>query len=64
MQLGRELAVAKQEANVNLLRARQRLLSLKSDRDYAEHNLAAALGYSAQDAVQPSRKIASVQRYP
>jgi outer membrane protein len=53
VQLGRELAVAKQEANVNLLRARQRLLSLKSDRDYAEHNLAAALGYSAQDVVQP-----------
>lgn len=50
---GRELPVTAQEANVNLLRARQRLVSLESDRDYAGHNLAATLGYSATDVVKP-----------
>src|SRR5580698_1712040 len=34
---GRELVVTAQQANVNLLRARQRLLGLESDRDYAGH---------------------------
>jgi outer membrane protein len=51
---GRELPVAKAEANVNLLRARQRLLGLQSERDYAEHNLAVALGYDPGDVVHPS----------
>lgn len=49
---GRELPVARQEANVNLLRARQRVLALESDKDYAQHNLAAALGFGAEDTVQ------------
>jgi outer membrane protein TolC len=52
--LGRELPIAKQEAAVNLLRAQQRLESLKADRDYAARSLAAALGYSAADLVQPA----------
>ena len=51
---GRELAVIAQEANVNLLRARQRLITLDSDRDYAGHSLASTLGYSASDVVQPA----------
>jgi outer membrane protein TolC len=51
---GRELAVIAQEANVNLLRARQRLVTLESDRDYAGHSLASTLGYSASDVVQPA----------
>ena len=56
---GRELSVTAQEANVNLLRARQRLLSLETDRDYAEHNLAATLGFDAADTIIPaSEKIA------
>ncbi len=50
---GRELAVVAQEANVNLLRARQRLIALESDRDYSGHSLASVLGYSAGDVVQP-----------
>jgi outer membrane protein TolC len=50
---GRELAVTAQEANVNLLRARQRLISLQSDVDYSGHNLASVLGYSATDVVKP-----------
>jgi len=50
---GRELAVVAQEANVNLLRARQRLLTLESDSDYSGHSLASILGYSAGDVVQP-----------
>jgi outer membrane protein TolC len=52
--LGRELPVAKDEANVNLLRARQRLMGLESDREYAERNLAVVLGYTAGDAVRPA----------
>src|SRR5207253_1224013 len=50
---GRELAVMAQESNVNLLRARQRLLALESDREYGQRNLAAALGYTAGDLVVP-----------
>jgi adhesin transport system outer membrane protein len=50
---GRELAVTAQEANVNLLRARQRLVSLESDRDYAAHSLAVTLGWDAGDLVDP-----------
>jgi len=53
VQLGRDLPVAKKEAYVNLLRAQQRLLNLQSDRDYAGHNLASVLGFSAGDTVQP-----------
>jgi outer membrane protein TolC len=52
VELGRELPVAKDEANVNLLRARQRLATLESDREYSERSLAVALGYSANDIVR------------
>jgi outer membrane protein TolC len=51
---GRELTISEQEANLNLLRAQQRLLTLQTDRDYAEHNLAATLGYDAADTVVPA----------
>jgi outer membrane protein TolC len=54
VQLGRELPVAKKEAQVNLLRAQQRLMTMQSDLDYAQHNLASALGFSAGDTVQPA----------
>jgi outer membrane protein len=54
VQLGRELPVAKKEAYVNLLRVQQRLMNLQSDRDYAEHNLAAVLGFGAGDTVEPT----------
>jgi outer membrane protein len=54
VQLGRELPVAKKEAYVSLLRVQQRLMNLQSDRDYAEHNLASVLGFSAGDIVQPA----------
>ena len=50
---GRDLPVIAQEANVNLLRARQRLVELQSDRDLAGHNLAATLGWDAGDIVTP-----------
>src|SRR5579863_6864932 len=53
---GRELAVTSQEANVNLLRARQRLIGLQSDRDYASHSLAVTLGYAASDLVNPAEE--------
>jgi outer membrane protein len=56
VEAGRDLPVTKAEANVNLLRARQRLMSLQADRDYAEHSLAAALGYEPGDAVQPAQE--------
>lgn len=53
VQLGRELPVARSEAHVNLLRAQQRLMSLQSDQEYGQHNLAATLGFGASDIVQP-----------
>ena len=53
VQEGRELPIAAQEAKVNLLRAQQRLISLQTDRDYAAHSLAATLGWSADDMVNP-----------
>ncbi|HTA41161.1 MAG TPA: TolC family protein [Bryobacteraceae bacterium] len=61
---GRELPVTAQEANVNLMRARQRLVGLDSDRDYAGHNLAATLGYSAGDIVQPVAEERVAPRIP
>ena len=53
VEAGRELPVSKAEASVNLLRSRQRLMGLNAERDYAEHNLARALGYNPGDIVQP-----------
>lgn len=53
---GRELAVTAQEANVNLLRARQRLIALQSDREYASRSLAVTLGYGAADVVTPAEE--------
>lgn len=61
---GRELPVTAQEANVNLLRARQRLTVLDSDRDYAGHSLATTLGYSATDVVQPVEEERPAPRIP
>jgi outer membrane protein TolC len=54
VEAGRELPVARAEAAVNALRAKQRLLALQDERDYAEHNLALALGYNPGDVVKPS----------
>jgi outer membrane protein len=56
VQLGRELPVARDEANVNLLRAQQRLMTLETDREYAERNLAVALGYTANDISEARRR--------
>src|SRR5580658_1426535 len=53
---GRELAVSAQEANVNLLRARQRLIGLQSDREYASRSLAVTLGWGAGDQVNPAEE--------
>src|SRR5580698_1259352 len=53
---GRELAVTAQEANVNLLRARQRLISLQSDREFASRSLAVTLGWGAGDQVNPAEE--------
>lgn len=50
---GRDLPITAQEAKVNLLRGRQRLVTLESDRDFAAHNLAATLGWNANDVVTP-----------
>jgi outer membrane protein TolC len=61
---GRELAVTAQQANVNLLRARQRFIALESDRDYAGHSLASTLGYSAGDVVQPAGEERVAPRVP
>jgi outer membrane protein len=53
---GRELPISEQEANVNLLRARQRLSTLEGDRDLTQHDLASTLGFSAIDTVQPAEQ--------
>jgi outer membrane protein len=53
---GRELPISEQEANVNLLRARQRLGTLEGDKDLAQHDLAATLGFSPLDTVQPAEQ--------
>jgi outer membrane protein len=50
---GRELPVAGQLANVNLLRAKQRFMVMDTDRDYAGRSLAVTLGYGAGDVVEP-----------
>ena len=50
---GRELPVTRQEATVHLLRTKQRLMALRAERDYAEHNLAASLGFNPGDSVKP-----------
>ena len=53
---GRELPISEQEANVNLLRARQRLSTLEGDRDLTQHDLASTLGFSAIDTAQPAEQ--------
>src|SRR6185437_4077319 len=53
---GRELPISEQEANVNLLRARQRLSTLEGDRDLTQHDLASTLGFSPIDTVQPAEQ--------
>ncbi|MCU1326067.1 MAG: outer rane efflux protein [Bryobacterales bacterium] len=61
---GRELPVANSEANVNRLRARQRVVGLEADRDYSERSLAAALGYAATDSVRPAEGEREVVAIP
>jgi outer membrane protein TolC len=61
---GRELSVTIQEANVNLLRAKQRLVTLSTDLDSAGHNLAATLGYNASDVVQPVATESAAPQVP
>jgi outer membrane protein TolC len=61
---GRELAVTAQEANVNLLRSRQRLIGLQSDREYASRSLAVTLGYGADDLVNPAEEDRAAPAIP
>jgi outer membrane protein TolC len=61
---GRELSVSVQEANVNLLRARQRFITLESDRDYAGRSLATTLGYTAEDVVRPAEEDLTPPQIP
>ena len=51
---GRELPVSLKEAQLNVLRAQQRLLALESEKDSVQHNLAVVLGYSAADTIVPA----------
>jgi outer membrane protein len=61
---GRELAITAQEVNVNLLRARQRLMILQTDREYAARSLAVTLGYGAGDQVNPAEEERAAQAIP
>ena len=51
---GRELPMATEEANVEVLRARQRQMVMAADLEYAQRNVAMVLGYPAGDSVQAS----------
>ena len=51
---GRELPIEKRRAEVNILKARQRLIDLNDDQDMAERQLAVALGRSPEDRVVTS----------
>ena len=51
---GRALSLEAKEANVNLLRAKQRLQTLEMDSDVAGRNLAATLGYPPTDSIEPT----------
>jgi outer membrane protein len=61
---GRELALTAQEANVNLLRARQRLIALQGDREYASRSLAVSLGYGASDLIVPTEEERAAPAIP
>lgn len=61
---GRELAVTAQEANVNLMRGRQRLIGLQSDREYASRSLAVTLGYGEGDLVNPAQEDRTAPAIP
>ena len=61
---GRELPVDARQGRVNLTRARVRLSNLELDRDMAEHNLAIALGYAADDLVAPSAADRTAPAFP
>jgi outer membrane protein len=49
---GRELPIENRRANLNVLRAKQRLDSLNDDQDIAERQLAVVLGGGAEDRVR------------
>ena len=51
---GRQLPIENKRVAVDAARARQRLLGLNDDLDYAEASLAVVLGYPAADRVQPT----------
>jgi outer membrane protein TolC len=61
---GRELAITAQEVNVNLLRARQRLMTLQTDREYAARSLAVTLGYGEGDQVNPTEEERTAPAIP
>lgn len=51
---GRELPVENTRANLNILRARQRLEALDDDQDFAERQLAVALGEPPENRIRTS----------
>jgi outer membrane protein len=51
---GRDLPIENRRATVNILKARQRLITLNDDQDSAERQLAVALGHSPEDRVRTS----------
>ncbi|HYZ82975.1 MAG TPA: TolC family protein [Bryobacteraceae bacterium] len=61
---GRELPVEKSRAEVNLLRAQQRLRNLEADLDYSQNNLAVLLGYAPSDRVRTSDGGTSSEALP
>jgi outer membrane protein TolC len=64
VQEGRELPLENRRAEVNMLKAKQRLLSLTADDDVAEQQLAVALGYLPEDRVRPAGADRPAPRLP
>jgi outer membrane protein TolC len=64
VQEGRELPLENRRAEVNMLKAKQRLLSLIGDQDIAEQLLAVALGYLPEDRVRPAEADRPAPRLP
>lgn len=55
---GRALEIENRRANVDVLRARQRLEAFEDDRTNAETNLALVLGFSPDDRIHPAQSEA------
>jgi outer membrane protein TolC len=64
VQEGRALPLAQKQAELAIAQARQATLELEDQRDAAETSLAVALGYPAEDRVQPAQEERAAPQLP